>query len=156
MPNTSRVMVKASIVYLCLGALIGALLFVNRWIPIEPHIASLRTSHIQMLIVGWLTQLILGVGWWLLPPLTIGLRPGSTTAARRAQATRGSEPLFWAAFACLNAGVLLASVGEPLASWTGLQGMRTAAGSADLLFLVAAVAYVANVWQRVRAVGSRP
>lgn len=154
MPITTRIAVKASVVYLCLGALIGALLFINRWIPIEPRIASLRSTHIQMLVVGWLTQLILGVAWWLLPPLKIGLRPGTTTAARRAQATRGNEPLYWVSLVCLNVGVLLTSIGEPLATWTGLPGLRTAAGTADLFFLVAASAFVANVWQRVRAVGS--
>ena len=61
MPKTSRTFVQASIVYLCLGAILGALLFINRWLPLEPRIAALKSSHVQLLVVGWLTQLILGV-----------------------------------------------------------------------------------------------
>ena len=98
MPITSRSFVKASIVYLCLGAVLGALLLVNRWVPLGSAIPLLRTSHIQMLVVGWLTQLILGVAWWLFPPLKIGLGKDSPLPIRRGQSQRGSEPLFWATF----------------------------------------------------------
>lgn len=153
MPATSRVFVKASVIYLCLGALLGALMFVNRWLTIDPRLWALRDSHITMLVVGWLTQLIVGVAWWLFPPRKIGLVPGRPRPVRRGQAQRGSEPLFWATFVFLNAGVLLTSAGEPLAAWTGAQVFHSVADASDLLFLAAAVTFVANMWQRVRAVG---
>ncbi len=153
MPVTSRVFVKASVVYLCLGALLGALMLINRWIPIDSSLFALRDSHVSMLVVGWLTQLILGVAWWLFPPLKIGLVSGSSRPVRRGQAQRGSEPLFWVTFACLNAGVLLDSLGEPLAVWTGLQAFRSVAGVSELFLLGAAIAFVVNMWRRVRALG---
>ena len=46
MPATSRAFVKASIAYLGLGAVLGALLLINRWIPMGTAIAGLRVSHI--------------------------------------------------------------------------------------------------------------
>lgn len=153
MPKTSRAFVKASVVYLCLGAVLGAIMLVNRWFPFEPRIYALRTSHVSMLVVGWLTQLIAGVAWWLFPTLKVGIVPGTPRPVRRGQAQRGSELLFWVTFALLNAGVLLASSGEPLTAWTGMGIFRSIAGVSDLLLLVAAATFVANLWNRVRALG---
>jgi hypothetical protein len=155
MPVASRAFVKASIVCLCIGAILGALLFANRLVPLGPGVAALRVSHIQLLIVGWLTQLILGVAWWLFPPLKTGLLRGDPGRVRRGQAQRGSEPLFWVTFFFLNAGVLLRSLFEPLYIWTQAPQFQMLAGLSGLLLLVAAAAFVANMWARVRALGSQ-
>lgn len=155
MPSTSRAFVKASIVYFGVGAVLGSLLLIHRWIPLGPAIAALRVSHIQTLIAGWLTQLILGVAWWLLPPLAVGLRRDAPQAVRRGQAQRGSEPLFWATFVCLNTGVLLQAVFGPLYSWTRIEVFNGLAGFSGLFLLVAAIAFVANTWQRVRELGRK-
>jgi hypothetical protein len=153
MPATSRAAVKASVVYLCLGAMLGALLLVNRWVPLDPKIASLKSSHAQMLVAGWLTQLIIGVGWWLFPPLATGLRSGETRPVRRGQDQRGSEPLFWATVACLNIGILLRAVFEPLYSWTASDVYGFLASISGIFLLLAALGFVVNVWGRVRALG---
>lgn len=153
MPATSRAFVKASILYLCSGAILGALLLINRWAPLGSAIPALRAPHIQALIVGWLTQLILGVAWWLFPPLKIGLRPGETRPVRRGQQQRGNEPLFWATFVCLNAGILLQAVGAPLYSWTRIDLFNVLASISGLFLLAAAIAFVLNMWGRVRALG---
>jgi hypothetical protein len=108
-----------------------------------------------VLIVGWLTQLIMGVAWWLFPPLAIGLRPGAPRPARSGQALRGSESLFWATFISLNAGILLRSIFEPLYHWSqiGLFGLLT--GLSGLFLVAAAITFVANTWNRVRELGRR-
>lgn len=155
MPKTSRTYVKASIAYLCLGAALGALLLINRWIPLEPRIATLKAGHVQMLVVGWLTQLILGVAWWLFPPLASGLRPGESKPRRRGQRQRGSEPLFWTTFVCLNAGILLRAVFEPLYSWTQSAFYGLLTGISGLFLFAAAVAFVAGMWGRVRELGRK-
>ncbi len=154
MPPASRAFVKASIVCLCLGAILGALLFFNRLVPLGPRVAALRVSHIQLLLVGWLTQLILGVAWWLFPPLKTGLLSGDPARVRRGQAQRGSEPLFWVTFVCLNAAVLLRSLFEPLFIWTQIPQFSMLVGLSGILLLVAAGAFVVNLWDRVRALGS--
>ena len=51
--------------YLALGAVLGALLLINRWLPLGPAIEALRASPVQFLLVGWLTQFIIGVAWWV-------------------------------------------------------------------------------------------
>ena len=153
MPATSRAFVKASLIYLGLGAVLGALLLINRWVFLGTAIGSLRVTHVQFLIVGWLTQLIMGVGWWLFPPLSIGLRLGSPKPTRRGQAQRGSEPLFWATFVSLNAGTLLPSIFAPLYSWTNVELFNTLSGISGLFLFAAAIAFVVNVWSRVRELG---
>lgn len=154
MPATSRAFVKVSIICLILGAVLGALLLVNRWLPLDPRLAVLKGSHVQLLIVGWLTQLILGVAWWLFPPLALRPRSDGTMPARRGQAQRGNEPLFWATFVCLNLGVLLRVVSEPLQAWTGID-FAFLVGISGLFLLFAAVAFVVNMWGRVRELGRR-
>jgi len=153
MPRTSRISVKASIIYLAIGATLGAILLFNRWIPLGSGVYALRASHVQFLVVGWLTQLIMGVGWWLFPPLPIGLRGNTGRPMRWGQAQRGSERLFWIALVCLNAGVLLYALFDPLHSWTQIALFDVLAGSSSLFLLTAAVLFVVNLWGRVRELG---
>jgi hypothetical protein len=153
MPGTSRAFIKASILYLILGVVLGALLLINRWLLLNPTIAALRTSHVQALIVGWLTQLIMGVGWWLFPPLAIGLRPNALLPVRSGQAQRGSDALFWATFVCLNLGILLAAICEPAYRWTNFEVLGALAGISGVFLLAAAIAFVANTWGRIRELG---
>jgi len=153
MPVTSRTLIKASILYLCLGTIMGALMLVDRWIELGPAIAYLRVSHMQVLIVGWLTQLILGVAWWLFPTLKTGRRSAEPLPARRGQLQRGNEPLFWATFVCLNAGILLRAIFDPLYSWSKVDAFGFLTGISGLFLLLAAVAFVANMWTRVRVLG---
>jgi hypothetical protein len=128
-------------------------MFLQRFIPLGAWVGYLRVSHIVMLVVGWLTQLILGVAWWLFPPLKIGLRRDSSLPVRRGQSQRGSEPLFWATFLCLNLGVLLRAVCEPLFGLTKIGLFGALIGLSGALLFVAAVSFTLNMWGRVRQLG---
>ncbi len=153
MPLTSRASVKASFLYLALGAMLGAIMLINRWVPLGPAVSALRVAHVQFLVLGWLTQLIVGVAWWLLPPLPIGYQKDVLLPVRRGQALRGSERPFWAALTCLNVGILLQALFEPLCSWTGIDALSNLANLSGLLLLAAAVLFVTNLWTRVRELG---
>ena len=155
MPITSRVFVKASLVYLGLGAVLGALLLINRWIPLGAAVASLRVVHVEFLVMGWVTQFIVGVAWWLFPPLAISPASAAAGPPRRGQAQRGSEPLFWVTFAFLNAGILLHAVVGPLYSRTENEVLGFLVSLSGLFVLVAALSFVLNMWRRVREPGSR-
>ncbi|HSJ55487.1 MAG TPA: hypothetical protein VLC52_17225 [Anaerolineae bacterium] len=153
MPATSRVTIKASIVYLAVGAILGALLFVHRWLPLGPAVPVLKITHVHFLVVGWLTQLILGVGWWLFPPLKIGRERGAGPPRRRGQEQRGSEPLFWLTAILLNLGTLLRGLAPALYTWTRAEVFQVLGGLSGLVLLAAAIAFVINMWQRIRALG---
>jgi hypothetical protein len=152
-PATSRVTIKVSILYLAVGAILGAVLFIHRWLPLGPAVPVLKITHVHFLVIGWLTQLILGVAWWLFPPLKIGRERGTMTPRRRGQEQRGSEPLFWLTAVLLNLGTLLRGLAPALYTWTRVEAFTVLGGISGLLLLAAAIAFVLNLWQRVRALG---
>lgn len=135
MPPLTRWFVKAALLYLVTAL---ALAVAMQWPGAAarvPWLAVVWPTYLHLLVVGWLTQLIFGVAFWLFP---------RHSAAR----PRGYEGLGWTSFVLLNAGLLLRVVAEP----------RAALGhDAGFLLICSAVAqllaggvFVANVWPRVR------
>jgi hypothetical protein len=134
MPALTRWLIKAALVWLVAGLALGVALQIPAAARV-PYLRAAWPAYLHLLTVGWLTQLIIGVALWLFP---------RHSAAR----PRGSAWLGWTTFLGLNLGLLLRAIGEP----------RRALG-ADvhllLLFsalaqLLAIVAFVVNVWPRVR------
>jgi hypothetical protein len=90
---------------------------------------ALLPAHIEFLILGWLTQLALGVAFWILP------RMGS-------HAPRGNEAWSWATFALVNQGILLVSLAPYLGlSWLGLL--------ARILQAAGFLSFVIGNWPRI-------
>jgi hypothetical protein len=92
-------------------------------------------TYLHLLVLGWLTQLIFGVAFWMFP-------------RRSAKKPYGSELLGWTSYGLLNAGLVLRAVGEPaftLGARTG--GILVVAA---LLQLGAGWAFVFNTWPRVK------
>jgi heme/copper-type cytochrome/quinol oxidase subunit 1 len=88
-------------------------------------------------VVGWVTQFIIGVVYWMFPKYFRD-RP------------RGSELLGWASYVLINLGLLLRVIGEPLL------GQNPALLWGWLLVISASfqwlggLAFVANTWGRVK------
>ena len=134
MPTLTRWFVKSAILYL-----VAALaLSVAMQSPLAGRMAWLRViwpTYLHLLVVGWLTQLIFGVAFWLFPKHPSGSH-------------RGSDRLGWLCFALLNAGLLLRAIAEPL---QGLGRPTTPLLIVSALAqLLAGWAFVANTWPRVR------
>jgi cbb3-type cytochrome oxidase subunit 1 len=129
MPRLSYLFIRASLVYLVLGFTFGGLILANKAIPFAPMVWALLPSHIEFLTLGWLTQLALGVAFWILPRLT-----GS--------APRGDERWSWAAFFLVNAGIML----NVIAPFTGsvLPGL-----SARILQAAGFAAFAIGNWKRI-------
>lgn len=106
--------------------------------PLADGIPVLRVvwpTYLHLLIVGWLTQLIFGVAFWLFPKYS-SAKP------------RGSERLGWASFVLLNVGLLLRLLAEPRAMLGGEAGGLLIVSA--IVQLLAGWAFVANTWPRVR------
>ena len=89
----------------------------------------LRPLHAEMLLVGWLVQLALGVGYWILPRFQ-GARP------------RGNETAAWLAVLLLNGGLLAVGLAQAAGyQWCALAG-RVGEAMAAAIFAV-------HVWSRV-------
>jgi hypothetical protein len=132
MPRLSVWLVRASLVYLVLGFTLGALLLAQKGLGGIPALWAWRPAHVELLLIGWTVQLVMGVAYWIFP------RFGMSVAARRI------EPGAWAAFGLLNGGVWAVGIGSALEapSWVVLAGRGAEA--------VAVALMVATIWARVR------
>jgi len=120
MPLLSRLLIKTAFIHLFVGLAMGAF-----W------------SHpavFHVLTVGWLTQLIFGVAYWLFP--------------RYSKASPyGRHQLVGAAWALINAGLLIRIPAEPRAH-EGVWGALLLASS--LLQATASLLFVVYFWTRVK------
>lgn len=129
MPRVSAWFVRASLCHLVSGFTVGALLLADKGVPFAPSLWALRSAHVEVLLMGWMVQLVMGVAVWIFPRF----------ALRRAP--QRSAVTAWLAFALLNAGVVCVAFG----------GGWAAAGR--LAEIGAAVSFVAHLWGRVSPAG---
>ena len=134
MPTLTRWFIRSGLVCL-LAALVLAVLMQSPAAASWPWLRVVWPTYLHLLVVGWLTQLIFGVAYWLFPRYS-------------AESPRGSERLGWASLVLLDVGLALRVVGEP---WAALGGAATPLllGSAAAQ-LLGGWAFVANTWPRVR------
>ncbi len=130
MPRLSFWSVRLSLVYLLVGFTLGALMLVNKGLPLASWIWRLLPIHITFLVFGFIAQLLMGVEFWILP--------------RFAGGSRGSVTVGWLALLCLNLGIWAAAV----QSWFGLAGAVLLAGR--VLLGLAGVLFITNIWKRVK------
>ncbi|MBK8048978.1 MAG: cbb3-type cytochrome c oxidase subunit I [Anaerolineales bacterium] len=137
MPPITRTYVKTALVYLVLALMGGVFVTLRPVAQLVPWIAAFTPLYFHFFMVGWVTQLIMGIAYWMFP-------------RKSKQQPRGSERLAWAAYWLLNLGLVLRLVAEPaltltpLALWSWLLIL-----SATLQWLGGAC-FVANTWPRVK------
>jgi hypothetical protein len=131
MPRLSVFFVRSALVHLSVGLTLGALLLWHKALPLHPQIWRLLPMHMELLLVGWVLQLALGVAYWILP---------------RWRTHRGPPQPVWVAWALLNLGVLLVSAAALLRG----DAASLAATTGRAFELAAAVAFAAHAWPRVK------
>lgn len=135
MPQLSRWMIRAALLYLALGFTLGGLLLANKGVSLSPWLWNVLPAHMAFLLEGWMVQLALGVAFWILPRFASGSR-------------RGNTGLAWVGFGLLNAGLLLVSLAV-LAP--GLGWLPAAGRAAELLGVLV---FAAHAWPRVKPLGA--
>jgi hypothetical protein len=133
-PTLTRWMVKAGLLWLVAALLLG----IAMQLPMAASVPFLQVAwptYLHLLVVGWLTQLIFGVAFWLFPRYS-------------AERPRGSERLGWMTFLLLNLGLCLRVLGEPRRA-LGEDAHVPLVLSAAAQLLAAAI-FVLNTWPRVR------
>ncbi len=97
-----RLFLRSALVYFLAGTALGIWLQVERAIDQRGHGYWMVLVHTHLLTVGFFTMMIMGVAQWMFPR-----RPGipKEKAAR--------DPLAWASWIALNAGILLRAGAEP-------------------------------------------
>ncbi len=127
--------VRAALLYLGAGVLIGAVMLFEKGIPL--HLASLRLlpAHIEFVLLGWTLQLAMGIAFWILPRFSREPR-------------YGNQRWGWLAFALLNIGVLSVGVGQ----WLSAPPLFVLTGR--VVELLAAICFALHAWPRVKPVGA--
>ncbi|HEB66154.1 MAG TPA: hypothetical protein ENJ02_11525 [Chloroflexi bacterium] len=138
MPTIIRWYVKSALLYLACAFGMGV------WQQAAARSGTLTPVYWHLFLVGWLTQLIFGIALWMLPSYT-------------REQPRRSDPLNWAVYVTLNAGLLLRAVAEPLRP---VQADNAFWGWALVVSAVlqwlAALGFVVNTWERVRGPRRKP
>jgi hypothetical protein len=123
-------MIRLSLGYMGVGFTLGALLQIHKGIGLSPALWAVLPAHIELLLIGWIVQLSLGMGFWILPRIGHALRRGNV-----AFATGG----FW----MLNLGIWVYALSTipQVPAWWGFVG-RGAEAAGILAFLH-------NAWTRI-------
>ena len=141
MPPIARTFVKAAFVYFLVAFLLGALMMLDRWLVFSRWLRVVYMSQLHLLMVGWITQLAIGVAYWIFPrfPKEQDPRP------------RGSDSLAWFVLISLNAGLLLRFVIEPFYLTGAKPWLAALMALAGVLQALAAVGFGWIIWGRIRA-----
>jgi hypothetical protein len=137
MPRLTRWTIKTALVYLAVGLGSGLLYWANQQWDFAPVFSTFSPTYLHLITVGWLTQLIYGVIYWMFPII-------------RKDNMRGSPAAAWSVYLLLNSGLILRTLCEP---WRGLEiNDVNGIGLVISAFLQAAagIAFVAVCWPRVR------
>lgn len=136
MPKLTRWFLKTGLVCLVAALLVGLLLSARTIWSLPAVVAGFGPVYFHLFMVGWVTQLIFGIVYWLFPRYS-------------KEQPRGRAWLGWASYLFLNAGLLLRVIGEPLNALRsgGIWGWFLLVSA--LLQWLAALAFVANSWPRV-------
>jgi hypothetical protein len=123
-PLACRIFLRLALLHLVAGSILGAWLLAAKggWPPNPPE--WFRPAHVEMLLAGWLLNLIMGTAYWILPRHATGPARG-----------RAGPVVF--ALVAVNAGVIAAGCG----GW--FVGGRTLEG-------LGAAAFALHAWSRVR------
>ena len=142
MPRLTRWAVRAALVYLVVGLVAGALYWANGQWSFWPLLDALNPIYIHLLVVGWATQLIFGVIYWMFPIIS-------------KSNMRGDTRLAWAVFVLLNVGLILRAIFEPWRTLevNDLNGLGLVLSA--LLQVIAGYLFVIVCWPRVREKAGR-
>ena len=138
MPKLARWYIKTSLAYLAAALLAGVALAVHQSVGLAPVLDFSGPAYIHLFVVGWLTQLIFGVAFWLFPRFSKA-------------SPHGHEHLAWGTYILLNAGLLLRAVAEPATAVSYGGDWQVALIVSALCQWVAGLAFAVYIWPRVRA-----
>ena len=137
MPALTRWYLKSALIFFIL-ALLAALLQAGQGVmPIPILISALGPVYLHLFMVGWATQLIFGVVFWMFPKYSL-------------EKPRGSEPLGWATFWLLNVGLILRATGEPVMAVQPSPAVGWLLVVSAAMQWLAGVFFFTNTWGRVK------
>lgn len=140
MPRLTRYAIRLAMLYLLVGMAGWLVYTVDQVEALSGNWSALRPVSIHLITVGWLTQLIFAVIYWMFPIVS-------------RQNPQGERWIAWLGFWSLNLGLCFRALFE-----IGLtQGMSAQAGwgliGAGMMQWGGVTAWIIASWQRVRERG---
>lgn len=130
MNKPARYFIRTSLICLLVGLFMAGILSLDSWLGLSPVIYPWRQAFTYVLVIGWCTQFLFGLAYWKLWPKA----PGGAA---------------WTVYFCLNAGLVLRIVTEPIYAFRGGRLMGALVALAGLLPLVAALVFVLTAWGQI-------
>ena len=134
MPLATRLFIKSGILYLVAGIILSLI----SEIPDLGLSPLLLPVYWHMIVVGWITQIIIGVSYWMFPRATKGRR-------------NTNSKIILASFITLNAGLLLRFIAEPFIPLNiDSELIIWSIALSSILQLTAIILFILEIWPRVR------
>lgn len=137
MPVITRLYVKTSLVYLVAALALAVLLALAQVVTLPRLLVGAGPVYFHLFLVGWVTQLIMGMVFWMFPK-----------ASR--ERPRGREGLAVATYVLLNLGLVLRALAEPNVTIDSAAVWRWALVASAFLQWLAGLFFVANTWIRIK------
>ena len=137
MPKLSRWFIKAGMIYFFVGLAMASLLLAQPVMGWSSQLQVFRPVYLHFLFIGWISQLIMGVGYWMFPK-------------QSKENPRGNERLGWGVFILLNLGLVLRAIGEPAVILMPEAGLGWTLAVAAVCLLLAGWGFILNSWGRIK------
>ncbi len=137
MPKLTRYYLKSALIYLVVALLLSLFLALPKSIPLPPVVRAMTPAYFHLFLLGWVTQMIFGIIYWMFPIIT-------------RKNPRGNEKVGWASYLLLNVGLLLRVFAEPLLATQPQAGLGWLLALSALLQWIAALFFVLLAWPRVK------
>lgn len=137
MPPLTRWFIKIAFIHFIIALLMGVAITARTVWPLPPFIATFQPVYFHLLMVGWVTNLIFGVIYWMFPK-------------QSRDKPHGHEGLWMLTFWLLNIGLGLRVIAEPLHTLNPEGVWRWILVSSALLQWLASIIFVINTWPRVK------
>lgn len=137
MPSLTRWYIKSGLLYLLAALFLAVVLALPDPVPLPPYIQAMNPAYFHLFLVGWVTQMIFGVIYWMFPIIT-------------RERPRGNETLGWVSYIMLNAGLVIRVAIEPLFSTQPQAGVGWLLVVSAVLQWLAILLFVLLAWPRVK------
>jgi hypothetical protein len=138
MPIITRTFLKSALLCFVASLVAGMMTALRPLVETPRFVDGLTPVYFHLFMVGWVTQLIIGIAYWMFPKHT-------------KERPRGHDWLAWTTFALLNVDLFLRVIAETAQTTAVATEWGWALALSAALQWVAGMAFVVNTWPRVKA-----
>ncbi|MTI87851.1 MAG: cbb3-type cytochrome c oxidase subunit I [Balneolaceae bacterium] len=131
MPLITRLFLKTGLIFFVVSLLLGIIQQIDAL-----TVAALVPLFWHMLMVGWITQVIIGVSLWMFP-------------GRIKDEKFHNQRWAWITYFLLNIGLILRVVSEPMLEVSGAWGWKITLAISAVLQFMALLSYIREIWPRI-------